>query len=116
MGGKSSSSTATTTSNTTTNTSGSATGVVGDVLQGESITINENVPDNVIDIFKQLVALSENTINLAAEAGGKAIDTISSVTTTAAQPDVALVQGYQKQVYYAIGAIAIVGLIVLFKR
>lgn len=105
-GGKSSSSSAT--SSETNTSSATSTGVVGDVLQGQNITVNQELPDQAVDVFKQLVALNEKTIDLAAAAGNKAIETVTQTAQQAAQPDVTLIKDYQKQVVYAIiGAVVV---------
>lgn len=107
-GGKSSSSSNTTTENTT--SSATSTGVVGDVLQGQYITVTEELPDAAVDVFKQLVDLVGQSIDVAAAAGEKAIDTTTGFAEKAAQPDLSAITGYQKQVYWIIGAIAVVGI------
>lgn len=115
MGGGKSSSSSSTASETTT-TTGSATGVVGDVFQGETIAIHQELPDAAVDVFSQLIDLAGQSIGLAGAAGEKAINTASEAAKTAAQPDVALLQGYQKQVYYAIGAVAVVAVVIFLGR
>lgn len=105
-GGKSSSSTNTTTTQETTTSSAAATGTVGDVLQGQYVTIQNELPDSVANVFGQLIKLAGQSIDTAAAAGGKAIDATNAYAEKAAQPDLTLVENYQKQVYYIIGAVA----------
>lgn len=106
-GGKSSSSSNST--STTNTSSATSTGVVGNVLQGQDITVNQELPDQAVEVFKQLVDLNAKTLDIAAAAGNKAIDKVTDTAQQAAQPDVELIQGYQKQVIYAIiGAVATV--------
>lgn len=113
-GGKSSSSQAET--NTQTTTTGNATGTVGDVFQGQTFTINDYLPDNVLALGNRLIDLASQTIDVAAGAGSKAIDSVTKVTEAAKTPDLSIVQGSQKQVYYLIGAgVAVVFAIFVFK-
>lgn len=114
MGGKSSSSSSS--SNSTTTTTGSATGTVGDVFQGESITITENLPDNAVDVFRQLVELAGQAIDVGANAAGAALESNQQLAQAAKQPDLTIIEGYQKQVYYAIGAVALIAAYLLFRK
>ncbi|MDX1939669.1 MAG: hypothetical protein SFU99_03910 [Saprospiraceae bacterium] len=113
-GGKSSSSSDST--NVTTTTTGSATGVVGDVFQGQTVNINQEFPDQIQDVFSQLINLTGQAVNIAAEAGQAALTSSQQSFQTAAQPDVTLVQNYQKQIYYAIAAVALVGAIAFWRK
>lgn len=113
-GGKSAQSSDTT--STTQTTSATATGTVGQVLQGQDIIINQNLPDGVIAVFKELTGLTGKAIDTAASAGQKALESTNSLAQATKQPDLTLIQGYQKQVYYAIGAAAIITLLILFKK
>jgi cell wall-associated NlpC family hydrolase len=110
-GGKSESSTASTQSTET--TTGSATGTVGDVLQGQTINLNNELSDNALDAYKQLAAITQQSLSMANATGSKAADLIAAVTSTAAQPDVSLIAGYQKQIYWILGAVVVV--VALFK-
>jgi hypothetical protein len=113
-GGKSSSDSSSQTSTQT--STGTATGTVGDVVQGQQITINQDLPDAAVDVFKQLVALSGQAIEIAAVAGGKALDSNAALAQATKAPDVTLAQGYQKQVLYGIGAIAVVAVVVFLGK
>lgn len=115
MGGKSSSSNATSSAQTTTTTTGSATGTVGSVYQGQTVNITDQLPESAVNVFKELIHLTGNAIDVAAAAGSKALDNNAALTTTIKQPDVALAQGGQKNTQYAIIAAAVVG-IALFMR
>lgn len=110
MGGKSSSSSSSTSTSSTTTTTGSATGTVGDVFQGETISYSDYFPQDVADAFDKLIGLSEKSIDAALSTGQKAFDVTAQFGEKAASPDLTVVQGYQKQVYYIIGALAVVGL------
>lgn len=115
-GGKSESSSQANQTSITETASATATGTVGDVVQGTEVTIHNELPDSVVNVFEQLVALSGNAIDTAASAGQKALDATNYLAQTTKQPDVTLIQGYQKQVYYLIGAVGIVTLLVLFRK
>lgn len=113
-GGKSSSSQSE--SNSQTTTTGTATGTVGDVYQGQTFTINNQLPDNVLALGGRLIDLTSQAIDIAAGTGQRAIDTITQVTEAVKTPDLSIVQGSQKQVYYLIGAgVAVVFAIFVFK-
>jgi hypothetical protein len=109
-GGKSGSQSST--SSATTSTSSTATGVAGDVYQGGSLVINQDVPDAVTEVVKQLVGLSEKSINAAVSAGQAALDINARVTQTAAQPDVTLAQDRDKNMLYIVGIIAAAGVVI----
>jgi hypothetical protein len=116
MGGKSSSSNATSSAQTTTTTSGSATGTVGSVYQGQTVNITDNLPDTAVDVFKELIHLTGNAIDVAAGAGEAALKSNAALTTTIKQPDVALAQGGQKNTQYAITAAAVVASALLLRK
>lgn len=116
MGGKSSSSNATSSTQTSTTTTGSATGTVGSVYQGETVNVTDQFPQEAVTVFKDLIALTGNAIDIAAAAGAKAIDSNATLTTVIKQPDVALAQGGQKNTQYAIIAAAVVGVALFMKR
>lgn len=112
-GGKSSSSSEQTSSQTT----ATATGTAGDVFQGQTFTINNELPETVVNLFGKLIDLTSQTVEGAGAIGNKAIDTVTQTAQQAAQPDLELVKGYQKQVYYAIaGAVAIFAAIYVFRK
>lgn len=113
-GGKSSSSS--NQSSSTSTSTASATGTVGNVVQGQHITINDEFGDNVAHAYEQLLALAGQSIHIAADAGQAALEATNKLATETKQPDLALIQGYQKQVYYAIGAVAIVGVLFLWRK
>ena len=116
MGGGKSSSSADSTNQTTTS-SASTTGNTGSVLQGQNITINDQLPQSAVDVFKSLVGFADDALSVAAQAGQKALDSTNSLATATKQPDVALAQGYQKQIYYVIfGAVAIVAVMTIFRK
>lgn len=105
-GGKSSSES--NTSSTTNTSSATTTGNTGQVLQGQNINVNQELPDQAVEVFKQLIDLNTKTIDLAAAAGNKAIESVTTTSQQAAQPDVTLIKDYQKQVIYAIiGAVVV---------
>ena len=116
MGGGSSSSSSAT--ETTTNTStATASGVVsGDVLQGQNIQVTNELSDEAVEVFRQLVGFANNAINLAAEAGSLAISTTQESLQQAAQPDVELIQGFQKQVIVAAVVIGVVFTVIFFGK
>ena len=116
MGGGKSSSSSESNTQTTTSTA-TATGVVGDLVQGQLITINEQLPDAAVDVFNQLVNLAGQALQQTSDVTEGAANLVSDAAKTAAQPDVALIQGYQKQVYYIVGAVALaVATIFIFRR
>lgn len=86
MGGGSSKSSSTQASTQTT-TSGSATGTVGSVYQGQTVNVTEQIPEALIDLFKGLIDLSTTAVNAGVEAGGAAISSLSDIKTTAISPD-----------------------------
>lgn len=114
MGGKSSSSADST--QTTTTSTATSTGTVGDVVQGQTININQEVPSEVVDIFSQLVDLAKGAGQLAGDFSQQALESNKELAQAAKQPDLTLIQGYQKQVYYAIGAVGLVALLIFWKR
>lgn len=77
MGGKSSSSSSTETSTENVTSTASATGSAGDVVQGQTITINQDLPDEAVNVFKQLVDAQNNAIGLAEKAGALAATTLA---------------------------------------
>jgi hypothetical protein len=86
-GGKTSSASTQQTSQTT--TSSDASGIVGDVYQGQSITINDRIPDEVASLFSGLVDLTGKAIDSAIASGETAINSVSDVKTTQISPDTA---------------------------
>lgn len=119
MGGKSSSSNK---SSQETN-SQSASGVVGDVVQGQSVTINQELPDNAVDVFKQLVGLVGQSLDLVEEAGGaalessqSAIEKVSDRTTQATQPDLSLSLASIKNMPIIAGLAAVVAGIYFWRK
>jgi hypothetical protein len=84
-GGKSSSSSTQQTSQST--TSQDASGVVGDVIQGQTINITDNLPEDVKALFGGLIDLASQSIDAAVGAGSAAIESVSNVKTTAISPD-----------------------------
>lgn len=115
MGGGKSSSSSNTTTETTTTTAG-ATGTVGDVLQGQNITVTDNLPDGAIKVFEQIVDLAELAIDKAGIAGEKAIDTVQESLQQAAQPDVEILKGSQKQIMVAFGVAGLIAAVFLFRK
>lgn len=117
-GGKSSSSTSSSqeTYTQTTSTSSTATGIVGDLFQGQTISITENLPENAVEVFKSLVALSSGAIDIAAQAGGRALDTAEK----ASQPDLSALETVQetsnKQLRYIVIGAVIISAALLFAR
>lgn len=116
MGGKSSSSNDTASNQTTTTTTGSATGTVGSVYQGQTVNVTDQLPQEAVTVFKDLINLTGNAIQIAAEAGGAALKSNADLTTVIKQPDVALAQGGQKNTQYAIIAAAVVGVALFMGR
>lgn len=84
-GGKNKSSS--TQSTTQTTTAQDASGVVGDVFQGQTINITDNLPQELVDIFGGLIDLSKTSVNAAIDAGGAAIDSFSAVKETSISPE-----------------------------
>lgn len=126
-GGKSSSSTSSSSSKVTTTSSATATANVAPVIQGQTITVNQDLPDAAVDVFKQLVALSGKAVDVAAGAGKTAIEALAAnqkaslestqnLAQATKQPDLTVVAGYQKQVYYAIGAVALVAVYLIVRK
>ena len=104
------------TNTTTTTTSGSAVGTVGDVFQGQTLTVNQYLPDNVLALGNRLIDLASQSAEIAAGAGAKAIESIKQVTEAAKTPDLSIVQGSQKQVYYLLAAgVAVVFAVFVFR-
>lgn len=85
MGGKSKSSSSQSTSQTT--TTQDASGVVGDVFQGQTINITDNLPDDVKDLFAGLTDLASKSIDAAIGAGNVAIEKFSEVKETSISPE-----------------------------
>lgn len=85
MGGKSKSSSTQSTSQTT--TSQDASGVVGDVFQGQTINITDNLPEDVKALFGGLVELAGKSVDAAIGAGNVAIEQFSSVKETSISPE-----------------------------
>lgn len=108
MGGKSSSSSSNASTQTTTTTTGSATGTVGDVYQGQTVNITDQFPTEAVQVFKALTDLTGNAINVAAAAGEKALASNQELAKATKQPDISLVEGFQKQTKVAIIAAAVV--------
>jgi hypothetical protein len=108
MGGSSKSDSSSTSTQETTTTNASVTGAAGDVVQGQQVTINQELPDQAVDVFTQLVGLSTNALKLVEGTGKIAIDSITQTSQKAAQPDLSVIEGYQDQVKYAIIGIAVV--------
>jgi len=115
-GGKSSSSSTTQSVQETTSSTATSTGVVGDVIQGQMITYTENLPDNVVDVFKQLVGLSTASLDLTGAAGKAAIDAAGK----AAQPDLSALETVQKtsqkQLLYVVAGAAVIALILIMRK
>lgn len=115
MGGGKSSSSADST-NVTTTTTGTSTGNLGYVVQGETINIDQNVSDQVVEVFNQLVGLASKSIDLSTEAGKAALQSTQNFATKVVQPDVAVVESSQKQNYYVVGAVAAAIVLILVLR
>ena len=113
-GSSSKSSSSTASSQVTDTVTGTATGTVGDVIQGE--TVNVNFPQQAVDVFRDLTALVGNSIDIAAQAGTKALDATNALATSVKQPDVAVIQGSQDTARYALLAVAAIGGIILFVK
>lgn len=119
MGGKSSSKNQ---SSQETN-SQSASGVVGDVVQGQAVTINQELPDNAVDVFKQLVGLVGQSLDFARDAGEAALDSsqnaiekVSDRTTQATQPDLSLSLASIKNMPIIAGIVAAVAGIYFWRK
>lgn len=107
-GGKSKSTSSTASAQTTTATTGTATGTVGSVYQGQTVNITDQFPAEAVAVFNKLIDLAGDSLNVAAGAGDAAIKATNTLATSVKQPDVAVVQGYQKQTMYAIAAAVVV--------
>jgi len=113
MGGKSSSSSSAQT--TTQTTTATASGTVGDVLQGQHIVINQDLPDTVAQVFKQLVGLTEYTIGVASDAGQKAISAVEENASKASQPDLETLSQSQKTAQLAIAGAAVLAAVIVWR-
>lgn len=111
-GGKSSSSNQSTQETVSSN----ANGVVGDVYQGKDITINQELPDAAVEVFKQLVSLTGQSLDLAEAAGTVALEKVGDRTQAATQPDLTLAQASMKNVPYIVGAVALVAVIYFWRK
>lgn len=116
MGGKSSSSNSTASTQTTTTTTGSATGTVGSVYQGQTVNITDQFPQQAVDVFHELIQLSGQAIDIAAQAGDKALTATNQLATSVKQPDIAVTQGYQKTARYAVIAAGVAGVAFLLRK
>lgn len=121
MGGSSKSSSTSTTENTT--STATSTGVVGDVLQGQNITVNDYLSEDVADVFKQLTAIVGQSLDIVSGAGELIKETNDSALTQtqefakqAIQPDLTVLSQGQKTLIYAIFAFgAVAGIYFLTK-
>lgn len=64
-----------------------ASGVVGDVFQGQTINITDNLPKELVDIFGGLIDLSKTSVNAAIDAGSLAVENFSTVKETSVSPE-----------------------------
>lgn len=104
-GGKSSSSTSAT--NETTTSTATSTGTVGDVVQGQTISITQEFPDQAVEVFKQLVEFATGAGQAAVDVVKKSNETVAAVTGKAAQPDLSVIESSQRTLYYVLGAVAV---------
>lgn len=115
-GGKSSSSSNTSSSQETTTSTATSTGVVGDVIQGQMITYTENLPDNAVKVFEDLVAFAQGSLGLTERAGQAAIDAAAK----SAQPDLAALETVQKtsqkQLLYIVAGAAAIALFLMLRK
>lgn len=122
MGGKSSSSSSSSTENTT--STATSTGVVGDVLQGQNITVNDYLSEDVSDVFKQLTSLVGQSLELVggagdiiADANKEALLNTQEFAKQAVQPDLAVLTQGQKTIGYSILAIAgVIAIYFVFRK
>jgi len=48
--------------------------VAGDLFQGKSVSVTQEFPDTVAQAFEQLIGLAGDTVQLAGQAGARALD------------------------------------------
>lgn len=120
-GGKSSSSSNSTTENTT--STATSTGVIGDVLQGQNITVNDYLSEDVGEVFKQLTALVGQSLDIVTGAGEivsqnteNALKNTQEFAKQAIQPDLTVLSQGQKTLVYAIFAFAGVATLYFLSR
>lgn len=99
--------------NTFSTGTGTATGTVGDVFQGQTITINDAFSDNVSDAFNELIDLSRRVIDVAAGAGQAALVTVAAAAQTASQPDLTTLQSGQDTIK-TVALAGIAGIVLYF--
>lgn len=96
MGGRSSSSSSSSTTNYTETGQVSSEGVVtGDQILGAGdVSIVNELPDEVSNLFGKLIDLTSETTKLAADAGGQALDAVSTRFERAEQPQTSVVRDF----------------------
>lgn len=118
---KSSQKTTSTTTNIQETLQASSDGVVvGDLLQGESISVSNQFPDSVAKAFGQLIELTGQTVDIAAAAGSRAIssgETSLAIVAKKSEIETAPELATLTKLLPTIGlGIAAITLIFIFKR
>ena len=85
MGGRSSN-TQESKQSTSTTTQGLDAVAGGDILQGQSITVNDQFGEGVQQAFEQLVGLASKSLDLTRDAGTLAVETVANTKTELANP------------------------------
>lgn len=112
MGGSKSSS-STDQAQTTLSADGIVSGSVINLSSKGNVNFTQEFPDTVADAFKQLIELSNKSIDTAIGATEYALETSTNAALQAAQPDLTtLKQSLKYTPYLVIGIIAIAGAVV----
>lgn len=85
-----------------------AAGTVGDVYQGQEISVIDEYNDNVAETVNLLANIAAEQVEKSQRITENSLNKVIELTEKIKQPEVTLIEKYQKQVYFAIAGITVV--------